>query len=173
MFAQQFVIVDKTKHDLKSFDCGKPKMNEFLARFAVKHMEVGISRTWVLTLAKPIEKQEKFTIAAYYTLAIETIKRHEIPFPNSLPTYPLPVVLLARLAVNKNHQNQRLGEKLLISTLRKAVELTQEAGLPAIGIVLDVLDDSALKFYEKFEVFESFSDDPMRLFLSMNVAKQI
>jgi hypothetical protein len=172
MFAQQFVVVDKTKHDLKSFDCGKPKMNEFLARFAVKHMEVGISRTWVLTLAEPLEKQEKFTIAAYYTLAIETVKRHEIPFPNSLPTYPLPVVLLARLAVNKIYQNQRVGEKSLIAAFRKAVELT-EVGLPAIGVVLDVLDDCALKFYQQFEVFESFTNDPMRLFLPMNVAKQI
>ena len=151
MFAQQFVVVDKTKHDLKSFDCGKPKMNDFLARFAIKHMEVGISRTWVLTLTEPIEKQEKLTVVAYYTLAIETVKRHEIPFPNSLPTYPIPVVLLARLAVNKSYQNQRVGEKSLIAALRKAVELTQ-AGLPAVGIVLDVLDDAALKFYEQFEV---------------------
>lgn len=172
MFAQQFVVVDKTKHDLKSFDCGKPKMNDFLARFAIKHMEVGISRTWVLTLTEPIEKQEKLTVVAYYTLAVETVKRHEIPFPNSLPTYPIPVVLLARLAVNKSYQNQRVGEKSLIAALRKAVELTQ-AGLPAVGIVLDVLDDAALKFYEQFEVFESFTNDPTRLFLPMNVAKQI
>jgi hypothetical protein len=172
MFAQQFVLVDKTKHDLKSFDCGKPKMNEFLARFAVNNMKLGVSRTWVLTLAEPIEKQTKFTVAAYYTLAATTVERDEIPLKNSLPSYPIPVVLLARLAINKIYQNQGVGDKTLIGALRKTVELTK-AGLPAIGIVLNVLDDNALKFYQKFEAFEPFTNDPMRLFLPINVARQI
>tara|TARA_Y100001949_G_scaffold161308_1_gene153484 strand:+ start:1085 stop:1282 length:198 start_codon:yes stop_codon:yes gene_type:complete len=43
---QAFVAADKSAHDLKSFDCSKTGMNEFLARFAIKHNKLGLSRTW-------------------------------------------------------------------------------------------------------------------------------
>jgi hypothetical protein len=48
-----------------------------------------------------------------------------------------------------------------------------EAGLPALGVILDVLDEDALRFYQHYELFESFTDDPMRLFVSMHVLKQM
>ena len=90
----------------------------------------------------------------------------------NLPAYPVPVVLLARLAVNHCFQNQGLGEKTLVSALRQSVCLTDK-GLPALGVVLDVLDNQALGFFQRFEVFHSFTNDPMRLFVPMNVLRKI
>ena len=94
--------------------------------------------------------------------------REEIPTDTRLPGYPVPVVLLARLAVDHRFQGQRLGEKTLVSALRHSITLT-ERGLPAIGLILDVLDEDALTFYQRFDLFQPFTDDPMRLFLPMNI----
>lgn len=168
-FLQEFVLVDKAQHDLKRFSCGKPDMDTFLARFAVKNMKLGLSSTWVLPVA---EEAAKAQVAAYYSLASSTVDRESIPTDKSLPGYPVSVVLLARLAVDQQFAKQRLGEKTLITALRKAVELTT-TGLPAIGLILDVLDKDALGFYQHFEMFEPFTDDPMRLFVPMNTLKEL
>lgn len=167
--AQAFVSAEPARHDLKAFDCGKPALNQFLARFAAKHMALGISATWVL----PDEiGASKDPVAAYFTLASATVTREEVPFNKSLPQYPVPVVLLARLATDHRYQRQGLGGKTLITALRKSVELTQ-SGLPALGLILDVLDESALSFYQHYEIFEPFTDNPMRLFAPMSVLRQI
>ena len=98
--------------------------------------------------------------------------REEIPSGKRLPGYPVPIMLLARLAVDEQFQGDRLGETTLISALQKSVELT-EAGLPALGVIVDVLNEDALSFYQHYDLFESFTDDPMRLFVSMHVLKKI
>jgi hypothetical protein len=171
-FSQEFVIVDKAQHNLRKFSCGKPNMDTHLARFAVKNMQLGLSRTWVLPVVNDDPNIQKTPIAAYYTLASSTVNRESIPTDKSLPGYPVSVVLLARLAVDKQFLGQRLGEKTLVTALRKSVELT-DTGLPAVGVILDVLDEDALRFYQHFDMFKPFTDDPMRLFVSMNTLKQI
>lgn len=168
---QVFVPVDHTRHNLKGFRCGKPGMDEFLARFAIKNRKLGLCSTWVLP-ADENPQPQKATIAAYFTLASSTVTREEIPTDKTLPGYPVPVVLLARLAVDERFKGRRLGEKTLITALRKSVELT-ERGLPTLGLILDVLDEDALGFYRRYEMFEPFTDDPMRLFVSMHILKQI
>lgn len=168
-FIQAITRLDKTCHDLKGFDCGKPAMNQFLARFAIKHADLGLSSTWVLL--EDIQS-EKLPIVAYYTLASATVSRTSIPTKPSLPTYPIPVVMLARLAIAKTHQGKGLGAKLLITALRHTVQLTQQ-GLPAYGLILDAIDESALQFYQHFEFFESMPDNPMRLFVGMGNLQNI
>jgi GNAT superfamily N-acetyltransferase len=171
-FVSQFALLNPQQHDVKSFDCGKPDMNLFLSRYADKNRKLGLSATWVLTTQPPQDDIEKATLAAYYTLASTTVSREQIPTDKNLPAYPVPVVLLARLAVNRSFQKQGLGEKTLVTALRQSVTLTDK-GLPALGVVLDVLDNDALDFYQKFEVFQSFTNDPMRLFVPMAVLRQI
>ena len=166
---QSFTEINKSIHDLKSFDCGKPEMNTFLTRFAQKHMQAGLSSTWVLPV---IAAATKKMIAAYYTLAASAVHREELPTTKSLPRYPISVALLARLAVDSQFQGQHLGEKTLVYALRHAVALC-DRGLPAFGLILDVLDEEALRFYQKFELFEPFTDNPMRLFVSMTTLRKI
>lgn len=168
---QEFVALNPSHFDVKAFDCGKPDMNQYLARFAAKNIGLKLSMTWVLPGDEKITGR-KAPIAAYYTLASCTVTREEIPTDTRLPGYPLPVVLLARLAVDRRFQGQRLGEKALVSALRHSISLT-ERGLPAIGLILDVLDEDALAFYQRFDLFQPFMDDPMRLFVPMNIVAQI
>lgn len=167
-----FVLLDTKQHDVKSFDCGKLEMNLFLSRYADKNRILGLSSTWVLPESLPEGEVKKAHIRAYYTLASTTVSREQIPTDIKLPAYPVPVVLLARLAVNGCFQKQGLGEKTLVSALRQCVCLTDK-GLPALGVILDVLDNDALGFYLKFNVFQLFTDEPMRLFVPMKVLRQI
>ncbi|MCB1698272.1 MAG: GNAT family N-acetyltransferase [Pseudomonadales bacterium] len=170
-FRQEFVALNLSRFAVKTFDCGKPDMNQYLARFAAKNMGLKLSMTWVLP-GDEIVVGQKSPIAAYYTLASCTVTREEIPTDERLPGYPVPVVLLARLAVDHRFQGQRLGEKTLVSALRHSVTLT-ERGLPAMGLILDVLDDDAHSFYQKFDLFRPFTNDPMRLFVPMSIVQQI
>ena len=168
--SQEFVLADHKKHDLKSFDCNKSDMNFFLSRFAIKNGKLGLSKTWVLPFKD--NSKTKLHVAAYFTLASSSVSRDVLPHKNNLPGYPVPIVLLARLAVDKKFQKLRLGEKTLITALRKSVELT-DRGLPVVGLVLDVLDNDALKFYQQYEMFQPFTIDPMRLFVPINVLRQL
>lgn len=147
-------------------------MDTFLIRHASKNAQLGISKTWVLLDQNKGEKK-KYPVAAYYTLAIATVTRETLPIENKdLPAYPVPVTLLARLAIDEKHQKRGLGAKTLVTALRQAVTL-KEKGLPSIGLVLDVLDEDALNFYYHFDMFHSFSDNPMRLFVPMHVLEQL
>lgn len=168
---QEFVALSPRHFDVKAFDCGKPGMNSYLARFAAKNIGLKLSMTWVLP-GDELLMEQKTPIAAYYTLASCTVSREEIPTDERLPGYPVPVVLMAHLAVDQRFQGQGVGEKTLVSALRHSVTLT-ERGLPAIGLVLDVLDEDALAFYRRFDLFQTFTDDPMRLFVPMKVVEKI
>lgn len=169
-FIQGFVAIEKLKHDTKSFDCGKKSMNQFLHRFSYKHSQLGLSETYILRVDNC--SQNKSEIASYFTLAAATVLKDSIPIKLSLPTYPIPVILLARLAVDNKFQGNNLGKKTLIYALRKASELS-ELGLPAVGLVLDVLDNDALMFYKKFNFFDKLTDNPMKLYVGMDVLNNL
>lgn len=166
---QRFYSLDKTKHLVKSFDCGKPIMNDYLVKRAAKHQALGLSRTMVLPIKSSLS--EKKAIAAYYTLASITINSQTIPIKQNLPR-TIPAVLLARLAIALDYQSKGLGSKVLIHALRHAYQLSEQ-GLPAYALVLDVLDNEAYGFYENFDFFEPMQDDPMRLFISMKSLKRL
>lgn len=166
--APAFVQADARLHDLKAFDCGKASLNEYLSRYAIRNSELGLSRTWVLPEQSP---QPKAPIAAYFTLAGSTVLRAELPnTASSLPAYPVPVVILARLGVSLTQQRQQLGAKTLVQALRTARELS-ERGLPAFGVILDVLDDDALQFYKHMGMFTPLTEQPMRLFIAMETVR--
>lgn len=169
MLEQAFVAVDNKLHDLKGFDCGKAPMNDFLKRFAVKHGKLGLSKTFVLP---EVSEAAKKPVAAYYTLAMSSATRADIPSAQSLPSYPVPVVMLGRLAIAIQHQKSGLGSKVLVYALRQTVQLTK-AGLPAYGLILDVLDEQALAFYKRFDMFREFTNTPMRLFVPMKTLEKI
>jgi len=168
-FNQEFVQLNSKEHLIKNFDCKKEGMNEFLIKYAAKHASKGISTTMVLTTND--SALVKLPVASYYTLALSTIHREALPC-SGLPSYPIPVTLLARLAVDINYQGKNLGKKSLIYALRHSVKLRNQ-GLPTQGLVLDVLDTEALSFYKTFNFFQECTDNPMKLYISMNELQKI
>ena len=163
-----FELLDKAIHDIKAFRCGKPAMDEFFHRYAVKNAKLGLSRTWVLA---ENETTGKAAVAAYFTLAVQSVSPDEF-HTEKLPRYPAPVTLLARLAVDSRYRQTGLGSKALLSALGQAVKIYRN-GLPTYAVVLDVLDDEAMRFYEKFEFFRPLGSYADKLYVPMAVLLQL
>lgn len=164
-----FVELDKTAHDRKSFDCGTQELNEFLHQFAARHREAGISKTMVLPA-----KGDHAAICAYYTLSHTEIERQTLPaaMAKKLPHYPVPVLLIAQLAVHQRAQGQGLGKVTLICSLRHCLEINVH--LPSQAVVVDALDNGVQKFYEQYGFKElDRHNGRTRLFLPMKTVAQL
>lgn len=163
----EFSSLDPRAINVKTFDCGKEAINVYLRRYAAKNMALNLNRTFVLpnTTGDTSGKPE---VAAYYTLAHQTLVREALPDPSRLPRYPVPVILLAQLGIDQRFHRQGLGAKTLVHALRHACQIASNPkGLPAMGVVLDVLDHEALAFYQSFDFFLPLTDNPMKLFVPM------
>ena len=140
-------------------------------------MGKNISSTFVLPVIEEgiiPGKNGKSSIVAYFTLTQTVVRRDGLPPSGGLPTkYPIPVFLLARLAVDVRKQGEGLGELTLVTALRRAWECTSFPGVSSYGLVIDVLNDQAMAFYKSFGTFERMSGDDMRLFISNETLKGI
>lgn len=165
----QFVELDKTAHERKAFDCGTGELNLFLQQFAAKHRAAGISMTMVLPA-----QDNTADICAYYTLSHTEIKRQSLPKPAAkrLPHYPIPVILIAQLAVHHQAHGQGLGKVTLIRALKHAFEIDEH--LPSYAVVVDALDEGVQGFYEQYG-FRALDTDNhrTRLFLPMKTVAQL
>ena len=168
-----FVELCKTTHDRSSFDCGEPELNTFIKTQAAKHMQAGISRTMVLPSSQPLLNQ-KYAICAFYSVAPSSISRESLPtqLAKKLPRYPIPVFLLAQLAVHKEFHGNGLGKTSLVRALKYLWQVNHH--MRAYAIVVDCLTDSAQTFYTKFgfEVLYEHNGR-IRMFLPMRTVEQL
>ena len=166
-FGQEFVQLDKRTHDRKSFDCGTKELNDFIRMYAARHMKAGVSKTMVLPADEKLENG-KYPICAYYTIAPSAISVDELPEDQArkLPHYPVPVFLLAQMAVNSECQNKGLGKVTLIKALEYMVDIYQR--IPAYAVIVDCLNAGISDFYSKygFKYLCDFSGKE-RMFLPM------
>lgn len=171
--SKQFIELDRTKHDRASFDCGEIELNVFLQNHAAKHMNAGISRTLVLPTVQPLINQ-KHAIGAFYTIAPSAIARDTLPntLAKKLPKYPIPIFLLAQLAVHKEYQGQGLGKISLVHALKYLWQINQH--MRAYAVVVDCLTDNAQAFYQQFG-FELLCEHNgrLRLFLPMGTVGKL
>ncbi|MBV1842116.1 GNAT family N-acetyltransferase [Photobacterium ganghwense] len=148
-WSKTFVELDKHVHDRASFDCGEAELNTFIQTQASKHMQAGISRTMVLPASLPLLNQ-KWPICAFYSVAPSSIRRETLPvsLAKKLPNYPIPVFLLAQLAVHREYHGHGLGKVSLIRALKYLWEVN--AHMRAYAIVVDCLTPAAEAFYTKY-----------------------
>jgi GNAT superfamily N-acetyltransferase len=148
----------RSEHRLDEFDCGKhASLTEWLKRLARMNQASGDTRTYVV--------HRELAVAGYYSLAPGSISRKEATAraTKSAPD-PIPVVLLARLAVDRREQGQGLGPALLKDALQRAY-----AGAEIIGgraILVHAIDTEAAGFYKKYE-FETCPGLPLHAMLLM------
>ncbi|QUX92044.1 GNAT family N-acetyltransferase [Marinomonas sp. A3A] len=170
---KEFEELKKSDHDRDSFDCGEDELNTFIKTQAAKHMQAGISRTMVLPAVQPL-LNKKYPICSFYCVAASSIGRETLPknLAKKLPTYPIPVFLLAQLAVHKEFHGNGLGKVSLIKALEYLWRVNQY--MKAFAVVVDCLTESAQHFYKKYGFeFLCEHNGRIRLFLPMKTIEQL
>lgn len=150
--------LDKT-HDVESFNCGKEPLNRFLQRHALVNQQASSTRTYVVCRGDR-------RVVGYYSLAVGDVGRADVPdrIAKGLARHPIPVMLLARLAIDKSEQGRGLGRALLKDAILRTAQAADIAGMRAM--LVHAKDDEARVWYEAFN-FEPSPTDPLHLFLLM------
>jgi predicted N-acetyltransferase YhbS len=106
-------------------------------------------------------------VKGYYTIAASSVPFESLPaeLSRKLPHHKVPVLLIARLAVEKASQGRQLGAKLLRDSLRQAVKLSTDLGIHAV--LVEAIDSKAASFYRKYG-FAPLQDQPNHLFLPLS-----
>jgi GNAT superfamily N-acetyltransferase len=148
-----------SSHTVKSFRSGKHSLDVFLKRHALKNQAEDSSQTYVV--------HQDGSVAGYYSLTAGSMERQECPagVTENMPTaYPIPVIILARLAVDQAYQGRGLGSALLRDALSRIASAADIIGVRAI--LVHAIDAQAKAFYERFD-FEEFPAGALRLMLSL------
>lgn len=145
-------------HVRGEFACGKSPLDDFIRVLVGQYEKRNLGRTYVAL--RPGESR----VIGYYTLASGAISFRDLPpdAARTLPKHPVPVVLLARLAVDRSARGERLGEALLMDALSRCLGLADPVGIHAAEV--DAIDEEAKSFYLKYG-FVPLLDDPHHLYL--------
>jgi GNAT superfamily N-acetyltransferase len=124
-------------HQIDSSDSGEPVLDDWLRRRTRANQATGASRYVVC---------EGKLVVAYYALASGAIAQAAVPgrFPRNMPD-PIPVVVLARLAVDRNYQGRGMGRALFRDAARRVEHAADAIGIR--GIVVHAISEEARKFY--------------------------
>lgn len=147
-------------HELGGFSCGEPVLDDWLRRRALANQIGGASRTFVAA-------DDRHVVMGYYALSAGAVAhqaatrsvRHNMPDP-------VPVMVLARLAVDTRAQGIKLGAALLRDAVARAVAVSENAGVRAL--LVHALNDRARRFYEHYG-FQASPAHPMTLMLRLAV----
>jgi len=143
-------------HVVESFDCGSEALNRYISRFALHNQSAGSAQTYVAIADE--------RVVGYYSLAVGAVAHSEAPIrvTKGLARHPVPVMLLARLAVDNAAKGQGLGAALLRDALARTLQAADIAGIRAV--IVHAKDDDARRFYEYFD-FDPSPTDPFHLYL--------
>jgi GNAT superfamily N-acetyltransferase len=137
------------QHRLEGFDCGKPALNDWLLRHARQAQGSGSAKTFVVA--------DDDRVAGYFSLTVGQIDTLDAPerIRKGMGQYPVPVVILARLAVSQQDQGRGIGFGLLQDAIHRTM-LIEQAGIRAM--LAHPIDEEAAKFYTRF----GFIASPLR-----------
>ena len=155
----QFVIEALRKaHERKSFRSGSPELDKYLVKFARQNADAGVARTFV-AVAPP-----SLRVVGYYALAASAIRFATVPddIKRRLPRYPIPTVLLARLATDVTVRGLGLGAALLFDAGRRAASVAADVGIRFLEVV--AADSAARAFYVKHGAVSLLDDAHHLLF---------
>ncbi len=163
----QFLTVPlNSKHKKSEFNCGTIYLDNYIQKQAKQDIKRKLSTCFVLS-------NEINEIKGFYTLSNAGISREFIPkkIRNKLPRAysSLPVTLLGRLAINSKNKGQGLGRLLLIDALKRSLEVSKVIG--SMAVVVDPIDENAVKFYDKFGFI--LLPDSKKMFLAMKTIEQL
>jgi GNAT superfamily N-acetyltransferase len=152
-------------HDVSRFDCGRhASLNLWLQKYALQNQANDSARTYVVHRAN--------VVVGYYTISAGSVARERAAARSAhgLANHPVPVSLLARLAVDQNEQGNGLGSALLKDALIRIERAADVLGIRAV--LVHAIDEQAREFYERFE-FEPCPGDALHLMLLMKDLRRL
>ena len=146
------------------FDCGQPALNQFLQRYALVNQKAHSAQTYVCCCDGQV--------VGFYSLAVGSVDVADAPLRvvKGLARYPVPVMILARLAVAQAHQGKGLGRALLKDALLRTAQAADIAGIRCL--VVHAKDDAARQWYASWE-FEPSPTDAYHLYLMLKDLKAL
>lgn len=146
----------KREHDVETFDCGKEPLNRFLIRYALQNQQMGASQTYLALRGS--------SVLGYHTLVFGQVAFADAPerLLKGVAQHPVPLMVLARLAVATDAMGKGIGAGLLKDAMLRTLQAADIAGLRALAV--HAKDDEARSFYEHFDFIAS-PTDPMHLFV--------
>ena len=156
MSADRRVEKLRRDHALEGFDCGREELNRYLLRYAWQNQQAGAAQTYLGLVDK--------AIVGYHTLAVGQVMLEDAPerLKKGLARHPIPIMLLARLAIDRQWQGQGVGRGLLRDAMQRTLQAADIAGIRALAV--HAKDEEARRFYEHFD-FEASPTDPLHLFV--------
>jgi GNAT superfamily N-acetyltransferase len=149
-------------HLLGDFSCGEPSLDEWLRKRAMANQASGASRTFVV-----VDQDQR--VCGYYAMAAGAVAHHSAtPSARRNMPDPVPVMVLARLAVDTRAQGLKLGAALLQDAVNRAVAVSYNAGVRAL--LVHALHERARLFYEHYG-FEASPAHPLVLMLRLGSVK--
>lgn len=151
-------------HPVENFDCGGEKLNRYLVRYAWQSQQAGAGQTYV--------GLDAGVVVGYYTLAVGHVAHPEVPerLTKGLARHSIPIMLLARLAVDYRWQGQGVGKALLRDAMQRTLQAAEIAGIRAFAA--HAKDEAARRFYLHFDFIPSPAD-PMHLFVLLKDVRRI
>lgn len=142
-------------HPIDGFTCGREELNRFLKRYALGNQQANASQTYLALY--------KTDVIGFYSLVVGEISFNDAPerLTKGLARHPVPIMLLARLAVQTTWQSRRIGAYLLRDAMLRTLQAADIGGIRAF--VVHAKDRSSRAFYEHFG-FESSQTDPLHLY---------
>ena len=151
-------------HPIDGFDCVREELNRYLLRYAWQNQQAGAAQTYVGVVGE--------VMVGYYTLAVGQVTLEDAPerLKKGLAKHPVPVMLLARLAIDRRWQGQGVGKALLRDAMQRTLEAADIAGIRAFAV--HAKDEEARRFYEHFD-FSLSPTDPMHLFVMLKDVRRL
>jgi GNAT superfamily N-acetyltransferase len=152
-------------HDVDRFDGGQEALNRFLKRFAFSSQQANASQTYLALVDDHV--------IGYYTLVVAEISHDAAPerLSKGLARHPIPLMLLARLAVCCQWQGQGVGSGLLKDAMLRTLQAAEIAGIRALAA--HAKDEAAQSFYAHFGFLPS-PTDPLHVFvLTKDIRKAV
>lgn len=150
-------------HAVAAFDCGREELNRYLQQQALlNHQSMG-AQTYVGLVDE--------TVIGYYALAVGSVEQDQAPerVKKGLSKHSIPIMLLARLAVDRHWENRGVGAALL-DAIQRTLQAADIAGIR--GLLVHAKDAVARGFYERFDFIPSPSD-PLHLFMLLKDARTL
>lgn len=143
-------------HPIDDFTCGKEELDRFLKRYAIGNQQANASQTYLAL--------HETEVIGFYSLVVGEIAFNDAPerLTKGLARHPVPIMLLARLAVCIAWQRRRIGSYLLRDAMLRTLQAADIVGIRAFAV--HAKDESAKRFYERFG-FEASPTDPLHLFI--------